>query len=140
MVASALGLGGCWQSFVHDETLDGPYRLVAVDVMDDMVLCWSAPDDHEVCSEDGLPGGKVVAAGANKRFVVAARRPNLAPFGEPPRFGSNIEYYYVIRTADEAVRPPEPKQIIGPLTGNQFAGAKRSLGLPDFSRKFDDIE
>lgn len=131
-----LALAGCFAFAVYDEKLDGPYRLVATDTMDDMVLCWS--DGSDLC--EGIVQDKVIAAGANERFVVVAREVNLEPFGEPPRYARDLEYYYVVRTRDEAFRSPLSNNLIGPLTKSRFAQSKRKLNLPDFSREFEKLD
>jgi hypothetical protein len=131
-----VALAGCFAFAAHDEKVDGPYRLVATDTMDDMMLCWS--DGSDIC--EGIVQDKVIAAGANERFVVAAREVNLEPFGKPPRYARNLEYYYMVRTRDEAVHSPQGKNLIGPLTKSQFAQAKRQLNLPDFSREFEKLD
>jgi hypothetical protein len=122
---------GC--GFVHDEVLDGPYRLVAVDTRGDMSLCISVGDD---CSGDGLPGPMVFAAGANRQFVDIARHPPAAD-GQIDR--RVTEYYYIIRMPDEA-KGVDPKNLIGPLDQARFDQEKRRLGLPAFSRVFDDLK
>jgi hypothetical protein len=65
---------------------------------------------------------------------------NLEPFGKPPRFARDLEYYYVVRTRDEAVHAPLGKTLIGPLTKREFAQAKRQLNLPGFSREFEKLD
>ena len=55
-LGSLLCLAGC--GFVADEVLDGPYRLVAVDIRADMSLCRSIGADGS-CSGDGPPDRSV---------------------------------------------------------------------------------
>lgn len=123
----ALLLGACG-GFVHDETLAGPWRLVAVDRQEDMMLCRSIEGGG--CAGDGLPGPRIIAAGADERHVVVIRR---APSSDARTGGSADEYYYLIRTSDEATRGGS---LHGPFDVAQFAAEKARLGLPEFSRVF----
>lgn len=139
--AAGLMLVGCspFSGFVHDETLDGPYRLVAVDTMEEMSICRSIPDGSGDCVGDGLPSDTVFAAGANEQYLVAARRPTREPFGETPKNPGITEYYYVIRAADEATRGLPERNIVGPLNEKEFNRAKQELKLPKFSRVFEEL-
>jgi hypothetical protein len=119
--------------FVSDETLDGPYRLVAVDDRQDMSLCLSVGQN---CSGDGLPGPTVYSAGADRRFVVLARH----PIGDQGVVERDVtEYYYIVRAPDEA-RGVRPENLKGPFNLLQFAQERRRLGLPGFSLTFDDLK
>jgi hypothetical protein len=73
-----LCLTGCGNGFVWDEVLDGPYRLVAVDIDEDMSLCRSVDmsDMSGNCAGDGLPGETVFQAGSSPKYIVSA---NLLP-------------------------------------------------------------
>ncbi|MGZ6016133.1 MAG: hypothetical protein ACXWKM_10350, partial [Phenylobacterium sp.] len=64
-------LAGCG-GFVHDERLADEYRLVAVDIPEDMEACRRLPGNSHDCVADGLPGPTVFAAGADRRFLVIA--------------------------------------------------------------------
>jgi hypothetical protein len=121
--------------FVHDETLVGPYRLVAVDSDDQMMICWTVPNTHGDCLGDDLPANTVYAAGFDKRYVVAAGHPPV--FGKP-RDKSVTYYYYVVRSPDEWNKFPYGR-IKGPLNKAQFETDKAALHLPEFSRVFDDL-
>ena len=133
-LSATLMLAGClpFWSFVHAERLDGPYRLVAVDTMEQMVICRSSPDGGGDCIGDGLPSETVFAAGANQRYLVAARHAPDDPF-------RRAEFYYVIRTPDEAERGVPRSNVVGPLTELEFDRARARLGLPEFSRTFDEL-
>jgi hypothetical protein len=124
---------GRW-GFVHDEKLDGPYHLVAVDEMEQMTLCRSLEDGD--CPGVG-PDETVFAAGANRKFVVLARHPREFP---NPADRTKTEYYYVIRTANEAKEDLPPENVKGPFTEQQFALERRRLGLPGFSRVFEELK
>lgn len=81
----ALAIPAC--GFVHDEHIDGPYRLIAVDVTDQMSVCYQLKD---ACV--GRIPQTVFAVGHNPSYFVAARHP-----------ASNreiIEYFYLARSLD----------------------------------------
>ena len=76
IVASVLCLAGCGGGFVRDEVLVGPYRLVAVDLPEDMMLCRSLAKDG-TCVGDGLPAPTVFQVGYNDKYLAAARHPRM---------------------------------------------------------------
>ena len=126
-------LAGC--GFVTDEVLDGPYRLVAVDVREDMALCRSISTRGD-CSGDGLPGPTVFQAGANSQYIVLARHPSRR--NEAPD-RSITEFYYILRQADER-NAPKSVSVIGPFSELKNQQEKRRLQLPEFSKVFADLK
>ena len=135
MLVALLLLAGCWSfaGFVYDERLAGPYRLVAVDTMEQMILCRDMGGGD--CAGDGLPDETIFAAGADDRFIVLARHPRTWP--DPPD-RTVTEYHYVIRVPDEAERGPYGR-VRGPFDETQFEAETRRLGLPGFSRTFEEL-
>ena len=132
-LAILLCVAGC--GFVTDEVLDGPYRLVAVDIRADMSLCRSIGADGG-CSGDGLPGPTVFQAGANSQYIVLARHPSPRN-GKPDR--SITEFYYIVRQADERdVRKRVP--VMGPFNEFEYQQEKRRLQLPEFSKVVADLK
>jgi len=123
---------GGW-GFVHDQTLVGPYRLVAVDTREDMALCRSLEGGD--CLGHGLPGRTVFAAGADERYLVIARHPSA--FGEPLN-KAVTEYYVVERSPDEADLRFRP-EVLGPFDQAEFDARVRQLSLPGFTIGFDDL-
>jgi hypothetical protein len=132
-LGSVLCVAGC--GFVTDEVLDGPYRLVAIDVREDMSLCRSI-DTRGDCSGDGLPGPTVFQAGANSQYIVLARHPSRRNKA-PDR--SVTEFYYILRQADDR-NAPKPVSVMGPFNELEYQQEKRRLQLPEFSRVFPDLE
>ena len=126
--ALASGCGG----FVHDEPLDQSYRLVAVDLSGDMMVCRRFGDAS--CSGDELPGPTVFAAGANSKYVTIARHPKAG--GQINR--TVTEYYYVIRPPETALL--RSADVVGPLDQPQFDAARNRLGLPGFAKVFADLK
>jgi hypothetical protein len=81
--------------------------------------CPNGPDDG--CANDSLPDGDVLAAGANKQFVV---------------FQMSDGYYYFRRIPLEANGwGDEPEKIIGPIDENGLAKATKNFGLPRLTIK-----
>jgi hypothetical protein len=132
-LAGLLCVAGC--GFVADEVLDGPYRLVAVDVREDMSLCRSIGTEGD-CSGDGLPGPTVFQAGANSQYIVLARHPRLRN-DAPDR--SVTEFYYILRLADER-NTGKRVPVMGPFTELEYQQEKSRLQLPEFSKVFRDLK
>jgi hypothetical protein len=129
-LACLLCLAGC--GFVHDEVLDGPYRLVAVDINEDMMLCRSFGAQGDCADE---VGSTVFQAGANSQYIVAARHPRQWPEHSNR---SISEFYYIVRQANEG----DSARVLvrGPFSELEFQQEKRRLQLPEFSRVFDDLK
>ena len=119
---------------VYDKELVGPYHLNAIDVDDDMAICWSTPSGD--CVGDGLPGPTVFAAGYDDKYVVAAVHPRNFP---DPSDRAVTRYYYVIRSPDENRTLPYAG-IKGPFDEATFNAKKARLHLPQFSKVFDDLK
>jgi hypothetical protein len=115
--------------------LTGPYRLVAIDIPEDMALCRSVGTKGD-CVGDGLPDATVFQAGANADFVVVARHPRRWP---QVANRSVTEFYYVIRSPDEADLA-KPVTVVGPMDKLEFDREKQRLRLPEFSKVFDDLK
>lgn len=133
---AALLLAGCFGSgFLHDEPLDGPWRLVAIDAREDMTLCRRLKES--ACVGDMLHGPTVFAAGIDDRYVVYARHPEAFP-DAPQR--EETEFHYVIRTPGED-QPAglKAENIKGPFNETAFEAERRRLGLPAFSIVFGDL-
>lgn len=138
--ACLLLLGGCtpFADAVYEESLDGPYRLLAIDDMTEMMVVWEIPGGGMV--GDGLPGPGVFRFGQDERYLVAAVHPlfcrpvdgHCARTGVDP---TRTEYWYVVRRKDEADRLPYDG-IKGPFTQAEFAAEARRRALPPFTRSF----
>jgi hypothetical protein len=83
--------------------------------------CPHGPDKG--CAIDGLPGPKVTAAGASRRYIDVAQLKSGV-----------VVYYYFERVPQESGGyGANPEVVIGPLTEDQFLQAKTRLGLPDLT-------
>ena len=129
-------VAGCGQGFVRDVVLDGPYRLVAVDIDEDMALCRSVGTTGD-CVGDGLPDATIFQAGVNTKYVVVARHPRHRWTEAADR--SVTEYYFVVRSPDEA-DPRTRLTIVGPMDKLQYDRESQRLGLPEFTKVFDHLK
>lgn len=119
--------------FLADYHVGGPYRLVGVDLREDISLCISK--SKSFCAGDRLPGPTVYAAGINARYVAFARHPRT----EKAFNRAITEYYYIIRTPNE-MRGVTPETLKGPFGQARFDEEKQRLGLPEFSVVLRDLE
>jgi hypothetical protein len=76
--------------------------------------CPHGPDRG--CAIDGLPGPTVLAAGADKRFVVVR--------------STNGYFYFARVPSEKSGWGNSPEKIIGPLTENEFVATNAKLSLP----------
>lgn len=118
LVLFAISLGAC--GVVHDEHIDGPYRLVAIDVSEQMAICHELEGD---CV--GRIPETVYAVGFDTKYLVAARHPNNDQ--------SRTEYYYLTRALDGPLIDPSTT-VSGPFNASEFEVERRRLDLPSFSR------
>jgi hypothetical protein len=118
LVLFTIPLGAC--GFVHDERIDGPYRLVAIDVWEEMAICYEI--------ENGCIGRipeTVYTVGFDAKYLVAARHPNNDQ--------SKTEYYYLTRALDGPLIDPSAT-VSGPFNADEFEAERTRLNLPPFSR------
>lgn len=122
-----VSLAGC--GFYSDETLTAKYKLVAVDVREQMALCWD--EGGGLCSF--LVGPTLYSAGYDKDYVVAAIHPE----------GANkavTQYFYIVRDPKlEARDGPRGENIHGPFNAREYSKEAARLRLPPFTRTFDDL-
>jgi hypothetical protein len=110
----AVAVAAC--GFVHDQTIDGPYRLVAIDVMEQMDVCYSIQD-----SCIGRIGETVFAVGHDASYIVAARHPSN---------NRNVtEYFYLVRSMDGPIADPAAS-VRGPFDADKFEAERVRLRLP----------
>ena len=112
--------------FVHDETIDGSYRLVAIDVDEQMSVCYSLPDG---CI--GRIPEIVYAVGHDSQYIVAARHPTSNR--------ATTEYYYLTRSLDGPSVDPSVS-VHGPFDATTFDTERGKLHLPSFSREIAKLK
>jgi hypothetical protein len=118
-------LAGC--GFVHDERLDGPYRLNAIDVMSEMSICYDLGNGHCI----GRISETVFAVGWNSAYVVAARH----PYNDK----SKVEYFYLVRALDGPHVDPSVT-VRGPFDLQSFGQERQRLGLPPLMRELASLK
>jgi hypothetical protein len=107
--------------------VDHPFYLMFIEDSRDVALFRCPERPGQGCAIDGLPGPRVVAAGADERFVVVAQQPVAEAGGE-------TRYYYFARVPQESRGwGNNPERIVGPLDEATFDAAKVRLRLPDFT-------
>jgi hypothetical protein len=125
LLVTSLLLSGC--GFVHDERLTGNYRLIAVDVMEQMSVNHSLNNGSAV----GRINETVFAVGWDQRYIVAKQHPNNN------RVVTN--YYYLEMAKDSPYADPSAS-VTGPLTETEFKQRQAELRLPDFKRTFKELQ
>jgi hypothetical protein len=126
IVAVLLGhLAGC--GFVHDEEITGPYRLVAVDISEQMIVCFGLENGNCV----GRIPETVFSVGWNERFIVAKQH---------PQDNKAVTNYFVLdMTLDNESADPSTS-VIGPLSVSEFEAKAVVLGLPSFTKTIKSLQ
>lgn len=122
-----LSLPGCSDT-LHQWPIDGPFYIGYIEDPRETRVMRCFPDGG--CAGDELPDPVVYAAGADARYVVAARHPN----GDR----SKTEYYYVLRTPPDEKGYGLHKTLFGPFDAQTFEVEKRRLNLPEFTTILDE--
>jgi hypothetical protein len=111
--------------FVHDQKIDGPYPLVAIDVDEEMDVCYSIQD---ACV--GRISETVFAVGHDASYIVAARHPS--------NNRKITEYFYLVRSMDGPVADPSAS-VRGPFDAETFEAEKSRLRLPSFDTTISNL-
>ena len=117
----ASALTGC--GFAHDERIDGPYRLVAIDADEEMSVCYDLAAHNCV----GRVSQTVFAVGWNSNYIVAARHPKSDR--------AKSEYFYIVRGLDGPYVDPTTC-VRGPFQVAEFEVERRRLSLPSLTKQF----
>ena len=117
----------CGCGYAHDEKLTGPYRLIAVDVDEQMDVSYSLPKGSAI----GRIPETVFSVGWNDRYIVAKQHPK--------NNRSITNYYYLDMSRDSAYADPSAS-VTGPLVESDFLPRRAELGLPDFSRTIKALQ
>jgi hypothetical protein len=112
--------------FVHDETIDGPYRVVAIDVGEEMSVCYTVDESGDCI---GRIGSTVFAVGWDHSYIVAAIHPG--------NDRSQVAYYYIVRALDGPLKDPGVA-VRGPFSAEEFRRQSARLGLPALKRRIWD--
>lgn len=111
---------GCGSGFVHDERITGPYRLIAVDVREDMAVCYDLGGNAV-----GRIEPTVISVGWNDRYIVAKQRPPANPH--------TTNYFVLDMTRDSKYADPL-ESVTGPLSESEFTIKAKELQLPEFRK------
>ncbi len=125
---TAVLLTGCF-GFVYDERIEGKYRLIAVDVMDQLRVCF----EHGAAGDCvGLTGDYLYQIGHNDRFILSKHhRTGVDKHGDPAP-DKSASVYYIIEMDHTLVNAWDAeKKAYGPFTEEEFARKKADLGVPD---------
>ena len=124
-VLACLSLSAC--GFVRDKHIDGPYRLVAIDVDEQSSICYALKGGDCV----GRIEETVFAVGFDASYIVAARHPS--------NDRSKTEYYYLIRALDGPLADPSVT-VRGPFDAVAFDGERARLTLPKFTYEIASLK
>jgi len=118
-------LSGC--GLVHDEQIVGPYRLSAIDIDEQMGVCYEQRSGGCI----GRIDETVFAVGADARFVVAKQHPSN---------DRTVVNYFIIVIANDSELADPSKSVIGPLSEAAYRDKSQSLRLPTFTRTIASLE
>jgi hypothetical protein len=124
VTVGAMTMSGC--GFVHDEKIIGPYRLVAVDIDEQMSVCYELGSGGCINRIDET----VFAVGADARFIVAKQH----PAGD-----RTITNYFILVIGHDSELADPKKSVVGPLSESAFLEKSRLLHLPAFLRTIDSL-
>ncbi len=119
LAACGLATGACMPGGVllHDEAIDGPYRLRAAASAAEMHVCYRRT--LRIC--DRRIPGRVFAIAHDEDFIVAA----VHPLG----IVSRKSFYYVVRDFD-GPRADIRRAVRGPFDQEEFVIEMREHGVP----------
>ena len=115
---AGLTLSGC--GFVHDKKIIGPYRLVAVDIDENMGVCYGLASGDCI----GRIPETVFSVGANAQFIVAKQH---------SAHDRSVTNYFILVIADDSELADPGKSVIGPMSEAAYTVKAQSLGLPEFT-------
>ena len=125
LLLSCLFITGC--GFSHDEKITGVYRLIAVDINEQMSICYELENGSCI----GRINQTVFSYGFNKRFIVAKQH--------PANDKSVTNYYYLDMTKDSEFAEPS-ESVTGPLSKEEFEKATKKLDLPKFTKTIKNLK
>jgi hypothetical protein len=116
----------------YEEYLVDNYSLKAMDVKSGMSVFYN---DNEYLI--GIIQPTVFAVGHNNDFIIAKQHPNNFPI-----IDKSITNYFIIPIKKRVAESVE-KNVIGPLTIEEFNAMKTELRVPEslvFTKVFEDLE
>jgi hypothetical protein len=119
-------LAGC-HGMAHDEQIDGPYWLTAIDTLEEMHVSYDMGGGSSI----GRIPATVFAAGFDDQYIVAAQHPG--------NDRSKTEYYYLVRALDGRLVDPSVT-VRGPFDQAAFAQETARLNLPPLTIEIAALE
>jgi len=125
-------LAGC-QGFIINKRVAGSYYLIAIDVEEDMALCYG--DGGSVYSI--IISQTVFAVGYSDNYIIVKQHPSESAL----HINREETDYYIV-----PVYPQDKynikKEIFGPFTLNQFEQKKKDLGMEnvEFSLVYKSLQ
>jgi hypothetical protein len=107
--------------------LTGPYRLIAVDTLDQMSVSYGLPSGDAV----GRIHGTVFSVGWSDRYIVAKQH---------PKNNRRITHFYYLDVSRDSTYADPSASVTGPLTEAEFLRRRTELGLPAFTRTIKSLE
>jgi hypothetical protein len=118
-------LSGC--GFVHDEHIIGPYRLSAIDIDQQMSVCYEQASGGCI----GRIDETVFAVGADARYIVAQQHPSD---------DRTVTNYFILVIANDSAFADPSQSVIGPLSAAAYRDKAQSLRLPPFTRTLASLK
>lgn len=120
-------LVGCWQTVVFDEKITGPYRLSAIDITEEMSVCYEL-EEEDTCI--GRIPETVFSVGWNENFIVAKQH---------PAGNKSVTNYFILDRKKDAKYVDPSVTVTGPMSEPEYKKKTTLMSLPEFTRTFDDL-
>jgi hypothetical protein len=120
-------LVGCWQTVVFDEKITGPYRLSAIDITEEMSVCYELKEE-DTCI--GRIPETVFSVGWNENFIVAKQHPSG---------NKSVTNYFILDRKKDAKYVDPSVTVTGPMSESEYKRKSTLMSLPEFTRMFDDL-
>jgi hypothetical protein len=121
-------LTACWQTVIFDEKITGLYRLSAIDISEQMSVCYELKDEDSCV---GRIPETVFSVGWNEHFIVAKQHPSN---------DKSVTNYFILDMRKDAKFLDPSVSVTGPLSEAQYKRQPMLMSLPRFSRTFDDLK
>jgi hypothetical protein len=119
-------LSGC--GFVYDKKLTGKYHLSAVDIPEQMSVCYALGEEGSCV---GRIDETVFSVGWNERFIVAKQHPSN---------DKSVTNYFILDMTKDGELVDPGVSVTGPLSESEFKKQSQSMTLPDFTQTNDELK
>ena len=124
---------GCISDGSYDEVLTSKYSLIGIDGKNNMTISYNDGEGFI-----GVINATVFAVGVDNDYIIAKQHPR-AEWPKVPN--KKITYYYIIPLKIKMTVLPN-KNVIGPLTKNEFIAKRMDLGISEklsFTKVFKEL-